>query len=448
VETRETLEAALLSSWDRDTLVVYADHLQAEGDPRGELIALDLQIEATGNTVELSKRRTSLVFAWLGALVPVDDVHASWVGDSLRFGFVEDLHFSGARANAVARLEQAFESAAGPYVRALSMIGTADELAAALAVLARHEHRWLTKLAVTGFHQAPVAPQIVADALRALPNLATLELHRPCAFANLSHAGIKRLVLEGRDAYVALGEGAAFDAVETLVLDLGAQHDEDYWDEVYDDDPPEAGAVVPALPRVAFPALRRLELTGTFDDALAFLRSFDARANVRALRIPHLRSATERNDLIGAIRDMRALATIEVAHGSYYDALDIPNITLVRAAVWPWPMQEAAQGAGLRLFMPGAKYGDTVAILDAVLVMERSFEQLPLAARTAWSALWRAISPLPSTGSIELSARLLADAVESIPSLMQNGWRELREELSSRRPLAADAMVKIERCVI
>jgi hypothetical protein len=29
---------------------------------------------------------------------------------------------------------------------------------------------------------------------------------------------------------------------------------------------------------------------------------------------------------------------------------------------------------------------------------------------------------------------------------MQNGWRELREELSSRRPLSTDAMVKIERC--
>jgi hypothetical protein len=447
VETRETLEAALLSSWDRDTLTVYADHLQAEGDPRGELIALDLQIEATGNNVLLSKRRTSLVFAWLGSLVPVDDVHASWVGDSLRFGFVEDLHFSGARANAVARLEQAFESTAGPYVRALSMIGTADELSAALAVVARYEHRWLTKLTITGFHHAPVAPQIAADAFQAMPNLATLELHRPAAFANLSHPGIRRLVIEGRETYVALGDDAAFAAVEALVLDLGPQPYDEYGGEVYYPDPPDEAAPVPALPRVAFPVLRRLEIGGAFADALVFLRSFDARAQVQILRIAHLRSATERNDLIGAIRDMRALETIEIAQGSYYDAPDIPNLQLVRADVWPWPMQEAAGGAGLRIFMPNAKYGDTVAILDAVFVLEQAYEALPLVARTAWSALWRAIAPLEKE-SIELSARVLADAVESIPSLMQNGWRELREELSSRRPLAADATVKIERCLL
>lgn len=444
METRETLEAALLSSWDRDTLAVYADHLQAEGDPRGELIALDLQIAATGNTALLSKRRTSLVFAWLGALVPVDDVHAAWVGDSLRFGFVEDLHFSGARANAVARLEQAFESTAGPYVRALSMVGTATELAAALAVVARYEHRWLAKLVLTGVHRAPVAPEIAGDAFRAMPNLATLELRRPAALANISHPTIKTLVIEGRDTYLSLGEGAAFAAVETLVVDLGPAVDDEYFDDAYDvpDDAP-----APAFPHVDFPALARLELDGTFTDALAFLRAFDARAHLRVLRIPHLRSATERNDLVGALRDMRTLETVEIAHGSYYDAPDIPNITLVRADVWPWPMQEAAEGAGLRLFMPGAKYGDTVAILDAVLAMEHAFESLPLAARTAWSALWRAIAPLTKS-PLAFPAHVLADAVEAIPSLMQNGWRELREELSSRRPLAADATVTIERCRI
>jgi len=40
------------------------------------------------------------------------------------------------------------------------------------------------------------------------------------------------------------------------------------------------------------------------------------------------------------------------------------------------------------------------------------------------------------------------NAVEAFPGLMQNGWRELREELSARRPLAGDAMVKIERCKV
>ena len=33
MEKREELESALVASWDRDTLAVYADHLLAQGDP-------------------------------------------------------------------------------------------------------------------------------------------------------------------------------------------------------------------------------------------------------------------------------------------------------------------------------------------------------------------------------------------------------------------------------
>src|SRR5258705_9254400 len=52
--------------WDRGTLAVYADVLQAHGDPRGELIAIDLAIEANGPTPQLDVRRRQLLFAWLG----------------------------------------------------------------------------------------------------------------------------------------------------------------------------------------------------------------------------------------------------------------------------------------------------------------------------------------------------------------------------------------------
>src|SRR5699024_4537910 len=91
VDTREQLEAALAIAFDRHTLAVYADYLQSISDPRGELIALDLEIEGRPCPPELAARRTSLLHAWLGALVPADNVHRSWVGDSLRFGFIEDL---------------------------------------------------------------------------------------------------------------------------------------------------------------------------------------------------------------------------------------------------------------------------------------------------------------------------------------------------------------------
>ena len=42
---RDQLEASLRARWDRETLAVYADHLEAIGEPRGELISIDLRID-------------------------------------------------------------------------------------------------------------------------------------------------------------------------------------------------------------------------------------------------------------------------------------------------------------------------------------------------------------------------------------------------------------------
>jgi hypothetical protein len=439
VEKREELESALAASWDRDTLAVYADHLQAEGDPRGELIALDLEIDARGSTVELSKRRTSLLYAWLGSLVPVDNVHAPWIGDSLKCGFVENL--------VPANLERALASPIGPYVRGVTLRDSIDELERKLAVLARHEHRWLVRMTIgdTGSHRAPVDPDIARRAFAAMPRLHTLELVHGPALALLSHPTIERLVVHGRSCFDALGDGATFARVTDLVITHVAEpaaYDDAYGDENYvEEAPPPAQA---AWPKVAFPALRRLELADTdLDAAYKLVRSLDARAHVTTLRIPRLRNAADRDELIAIARDMPALAVVEIAHGTHYDPPDIPNLRLERAELLAWPMQDEAESQGLRVFMPGSKYGETVALIDAIYVMEQRFEALPAAARAAWSQLWRRIAALNEP--IAFPARVLADAVESVPELMQNGWRELREELSARRPLAADAMVKIER---
>jgi uncharacterized protein (TIGR02996 family) len=52
--------------WDRAALAVYADHLTAAGDPRGELIALELEVEDYGTTVEIDARRRVLLVEWIG----------------------------------------------------------------------------------------------------------------------------------------------------------------------------------------------------------------------------------------------------------------------------------------------------------------------------------------------------------------------------------------------
>lgn len=62
----EALESALQARWDDATAAVYADALIARGDPRGELIAIDLHIARHGRSEPLVQRRRAVVTAWLG----------------------------------------------------------------------------------------------------------------------------------------------------------------------------------------------------------------------------------------------------------------------------------------------------------------------------------------------------------------------------------------------
>jgi hypothetical protein len=64
LSTRHELEQALRTAWSAETLAVYGDHLQRLGDPRGELVALDLAPVPEDDAWRA--RRHELVVAWLG----------------------------------------------------------------------------------------------------------------------------------------------------------------------------------------------------------------------------------------------------------------------------------------------------------------------------------------------------------------------------------------------
>ncbi len=63
---RERLETALLARWGREEMTVYADYLQSIGDPRGEVIAIDLVNLDTVNEAAWRDRRHDVLAAWLG----------------------------------------------------------------------------------------------------------------------------------------------------------------------------------------------------------------------------------------------------------------------------------------------------------------------------------------------------------------------------------------------
>src|SRR4051812_12376701 len=80
VETRDQLEETLRETFSREDLAVYADLLLTDGDPRGELIALDLDPQPRSAWYE---RRRAAMTAWLGAKLSGPALHR------VKLGFLE-----------------------------------------------------------------------------------------------------------------------------------------------------------------------------------------------------------------------------------------------------------------------------------------------------------------------------------------------------------------------
>ena len=271
---REDLEANLAASFDRDTLAVYADELQSLGDPRGELIALDLQIEAHADAAnparryryapaELVARRATLLETWLRALVPSDPTRG-WIGDHVRFGFLDNLELGPLSTEARDRLLAILASPVGPYVRGVTLRGAASDLEETLAVLARMDHPWLARLTL---HKRAAGPMVESDLearlIAATPRLARLELSGHRAFDMFAHPALRELRIDGR-ASLAGAANRAFAGVTLLDLAFGAQDDEPVFLPEDDDPavvPDDAGELAKLLTTEHLPALRRLDLS-------------------------------------------------------------------------------------------------------------------------------------------------------------------------------------------
>jgi hypothetical protein len=174
-----TLEAALETSWTRANLAVYADYLQAQHDPRGELIAIDLHLARNGGSLEIQTRRTALL-AQLGV---------SAFGSDFRYGFADAL---GLASNVLPMSRSALDvfraTPMGPYLRALVLCGTKGWLRSQFAALVRGTHRWLRRIAirVDGAASGAVLSKRSGEALaKAAPHLEIIEVAGAAARAVL-----------------------------------------------------------------------------------------------------------------------------------------------------------------------------------------------------------------------------------------------------------------------
>jgi hypothetical protein len=480
--TRSDLEAALAAGFERgadaewrDTLAIYADHLLSEGDPRGELIALDLQIDTHGTTAELAARRASLLTAFLGHLRPLDNPHLAWVGDTFSRGFVDDFVIDEGDPNACERLAAILASAIGSYLRGITIRGDEVFIDRVLGIAARRDHPWLEQLALikrTWTDVPVVRNATLAMVVAATPRLRRLAVAGYRVVDELLHPALRKLRVTGEAALGSLvTAGLPYVAVDELDLAFGgatpfdapgdyrALDDDDLAEQ---DAPPQA----PAdewfeLCAERLPALRRLDLSrnepadprsastrmsggGTVFD---FVGRLPMRARLTHLKLPSLRRTEDVEALQRAILEMPELVEVELGRTRELRQLELHHPVarfVFAAAMSPWPPRETLRaGQALRVAIPGARTQDIVTLDAAVSAMEWRWRALPATARSAWAIFWAFLDDLADTREAPFPMDILIHAIEACGSALdEGGWRELLEDMRDRR-MSSGAHVSI-----
>ncbi len=189
---REDLEEALAACWNLDDLTVYADLLLAEGDPRGELIALDLQ--PNPEDPDWQARRLSAAVRWLGGSL------ARRTYGLHRFGFLDELGDNKRYAAATSAL---LASPAGIYVRRFTARGQATKVRATINELASKPRPFLTRLEVGArgsSRDVCLSAQVMARLTTATPRLRELEVRGRRVLAGVAHPALRRLRLSHHDS--------------------------------------------------------------------------------------------------------------------------------------------------------------------------------------------------------------------------------------------------------
>jgi len=376
VSRRHDLETALsaASTWNLDELAVYADELQALGDPRGELIALELHATRHGTSPALLARRHGLLRALLGD-------HAGDPAIHCRYGFVHLELDDGTAVETVARL-----GALGPYLRSVRITGRPATLAEAFDLLTVAPRPWLTSLALRQLGTGPrpiIGSKSAAALVTAAPRLHTLEVGGYGALAVFAHPALRTLRLTGIDAVLSLTVAAALlPAVTELDLRLVPYL-----------------APVPRLhpdprrylPPVQLPALRHLDLTRNerdtdepypdVADPFRFLRLAPIAAQLTHLRLPSLRNPGDVTNTQASLDRMPDLVVVELPQQPA--ALHHPAGALHALPPRSWRPLARVQATFVVATTP-----IIVALDDAVTWLEDHYDRMDPDARAAWDYLW------------------------------------------------------------
>jgi hypothetical protein len=380
------LEASLQAMWDTDTATVYADLLGSRGDPRGELIAIDLAL-ARQDSAELRARKHELLTAWIGGDKIGD---TPWHPRNFEHGLLRGFTLAAAAKQPITeRFQMLLDSAIGTSIRGLTVYGSAAELGKIIDMLAARPLPWLRRLEIQRVGGKRVFSTARVAALEAaVPHVDDLTIQGTRVMATPIPRSVRTLRLVGGEAIVIAREPLA----HVTTLDL-AFEDPDSWGPVNT----AAHVALAALvnPRT-FPALRVLDLSrnerrryggeGQPDSLPDFLVAIEGLERLERVRLPSVHEGACRYVLDTLARCPQL--SIEIAR-MYVTIEDFvhPRLRVPPPRVWPVPATVHGRDA-LHVDVPSVQYGDELALSSIVRDLEDQFDTMPAAAREAWLAVW------------------------------------------------------------
>jgi hypothetical protein len=200
---RDDLEEALHDAFDHDHLALYAEELQRLDDPRGELIALDLQSDVETLTDAKVDRRRELLTTLLGQSAVAHPLVRC------RYGFV-DLMFAlqnEMNSGSFPAFSSVLGGPLGPYVRDVTFYGDGPRLRELMILLAQGPRPFLTRLALEGPHQlhyVDLPREVAARAAGMMPRLRTLEANGRRAVPVVEFPTVREVVSHCYDAVAGL----------------------------------------------------------------------------------------------------------------------------------------------------------------------------------------------------------------------------------------------------
>jgi hypothetical protein len=420
-------EAALLSEWTPANVEAYGAALRADGDPRGELIAIDLVIERERKRSirdALEEEKQQLQTTWLGE-----------IGEHVetKFGFIEAI-----RADQELILDAIDDIA--PFVRTLDIWGDRDGIEAVIERFTAAPRPWLHTLQATAFSdgQHPILrEEIGAKLIAATPRLHTVNVRGHVVIDDFPHPSVTHVIVDGWDALLALAGTCAIPNATSL--DYAIHHAT-----VIDRELPPEFVRIGIISPAGFPKLTRLDLSrneprkdpirpnclGGATKLYEVLPKFAILPQIEELRLPSIRTAAMAAQLQAARERMPNLLTMKVART--YGQRPTGYLRVALPPPVPWLAGDAIRSVDAVVIQIGTEWmrGD---LDDAYEVCEQDYdEKMTPEQRAAWDALWALVHRVGENAQqIETLTRAELDAIlDTIGNEDHFYWHDIAKKLA------------------